>query len=196
MRIAIVLGSQRNNGTCSEIESSITNMNLQLEYDFIRMSDSPVSGCIACEKCSKTGKCILPENESDHFEKILNRLVISDVILIITPIYSPYPSRLIALMERLLSISYFPNVYNKRKRPLKNKPTGIICYGSSKIEDERQLKLLFQKFLMDEYSFYDVLYKYLNNEIDPNSKYSNVIEYVKDVIIRISKMNSLTQIST
>ena len=160
------------------------------------MADYPVSGCIACEKCTKTGKCILPITKTDSFYEILNRLIISDVILIITPVYAPYPSRLTAFMERLLSISYFPYNYNKRDRPLKNKPTGIICYGSSKIEDEKQLKLLFQKNLMDEYSFSEVTYMYLNNESNPNKKYVNVVEYVIDVIKRISKMNSLTQIST
>jgi hypothetical protein len=90
-------------------------------------------------------------------------------------------------MERLLSISYFPYEYDKRKRPLLGKATGIICYGSSKIEDEKQLKLLFQKYLMDSYSFTEISYKYINDIEKPNEKYSDVVEYVEDVITNLVK---------
>jgi multimeric flavodoxin WrbA len=185
MNIAIILGSQRKNGTSLDIEHTI-NTHLEHQYDFIRMSEIEIEGCIACEGCGKTGKCILPENKNDSFDNVLLRLKKADAIIVISPIYSPYPSRLVALMERLLSISYFGFSIGKIERPLKNKKMGIICYGSSKIEDEKQLKLLFQKYLMDDYSFTEVSYNYLNKIENPNEKYRNVCEYVDDVLSNIS----------
>lgn len=184
MNIAVVLGSQRKKGLWNEIENCIKK-NRDNEYDFIRMSETKIEGCIACEGCAKSGKCILPESQNDMFEDILSRLKKAEAILIITPIYSPYPSRLVALMERLLSISFFGYEIGKIERPLKNKRTGVICYGSSKIEDDIPMKLLFQKYLMDNYSFTEISYDFINDEKNPNQKYGNVIEYVQNVIRRI-----------
>ena len=181
MNIAVILGSQRINGTCADIEN-IIRKHKEHKFDFIKMSETKIEGCVSCEQCGKTGKCILPENPNDKFQNVLIRLVNADVILVISPIYSPYPSRLVALMERLLSISYFGFTIGKIERPLKNKQVAIICYGSSKIEDEKQMKLLFQKYLMDEYSFTEINYKYINRIDNPNDKYANVCEYVDNVL--------------
>jgi len=185
MNIAVILGSQRKSGTCVDIENTIRK-HQEHKFDFIRMSETKIEGCVACEQCGKTGKCILPENATDKFQNVLERLINADAIFLISPIYSPYPSRLVALMERLLSISYFGYSIGKIERPLKNKRVGIICYGFSKIEDEKQMKLLFQKYLMDEYSFTEVNYKYINRIDNPNAKYKNVCEYVDDVIGNIN----------
>ncbi len=182
MRIVVIFGSQRKNGTASLIEQRIDQIKGDLVLDFIKMSETSIEGCVACAKCSDTGKCALPESTEDMFNVILKRLILADVIFVITPIYSPYPSRLTALMERLTSISYFSSSIGKLQRPLKNKKSAIIAYGASKIEDEKQLKLLFQKFFMDDYSFTEVSYPFINNIEDPNSRYSNVIEYVEDII--------------
>jgi hypothetical protein len=35
---------------------------------------------------------------------------------------------------------------------------------------------------MDNYSFTDINYDYINNERNPNEKYQNVIEYIEAVI--------------
>jgi multimeric flavodoxin WrbA len=187
MRVAIVLGSQRKEGTCRLIEKRIRQIKNGCDYDFIRMAEVKIEGCLACAECSHTGQCILPSSRHDMFQDILHRLKSAEAILVITPIYSPYPSRLTALMERLLSVSYFPHVIGKLERPLKGKKTGIICYGSSKIEDDKQLKLLFQKYLMDDYSFTEVNYPYLNAVAEPNTVYPGVVEYVEDVIRQLGQ---------
>lgn len=182
MKIAVVFGSNRKNGTSLAIENKIKSIEVSYEYDFIRMADVRIEGCLACANCSKTGKCIIRPSDNDMFEFILNKLSVSDKILIITPIYSPFPSKLVAFMERLLSISYFPYEYNKRARPLNGKSVGIVCYGSCKIEDEKQLKLLFQKCLMDNYSFTDISYDYINKIDNPNSIFNDVVDYVEYII--------------
>jgi multimeric flavodoxin WrbA len=189
MNIEVILGSQRVDGTCDQIEIEIKKLTTKNKYNFIKMSDVKIEACIACTQCSKTGQCVLPPNSNDMFQNILERLKIADTILVITPIYSPYPSKLVALMERLLSVSYFGYEFGKIERPLKNKKAAIFCYGSTKIEDEKQLKLLFQKYFMDKYSFTEVSYNYLNNENNPNSNYSSINEYVIKTIQKIENKN-------
>jgi multimeric flavodoxin WrbA len=182
MKIAVIFGSQRAGGSATKIEGDIRKLGLDHEFDFIRMSDLRIEGCIACEKCAKTGKCALPESRDDMFGEALRRCVESEAMIVITPIYAPYPSRLTAFMERLLSVSFFAYQENKRQRPLLGKKAAVICYGSGKIEDETQLKILFQKYLMDDYGFFEVNYDFLNKIEKPNERYGNVNEYVLDVV--------------
>jgi multimeric flavodoxin WrbA len=184
MNILVILGSQKTNGKSLEIEN-IIKANKNHNIDIIKMSEVKIEGCVACEKCGPIGKCVLPESENDKFEYIFTKMKLTDVILLITPIYSPYPSRLVALMERILSVSFFGNIIGKFDRPLKNKKVGIICYGNNKIEDDKQLKLLFQRYLMDNYSFTDVNYEYINDVKNPNEIYRNVYEYVEDILNKI-----------
>ena len=178
MNITVIFGSQRLNGRSHEIENDIKALNINHHFDFIRMAEMNIQGCIACEKCSDSGSCVLSNNENDDFNKILQICIANDILLIITPIYSPYPSRLTAFMERLLSITFFPYMKNKTAKPLLDKKTGMFCYGSGKIEDDKQLKILFQKCLMNKYSFFEVDYKYINNDKEPNKNYKDINEYV------------------
>ncbi|GHU57657.1 hypothetical protein FACS189444_0090 [Spirochaetia bacterium] len=187
MQIAVILGSQRKNGMSNEIENKI-NQYENNNYVFIRMAETIIDGCIACQNCANSGKCEQINNLNDMFAKTFEILKKSDVILIITPIYAPYPSRLIALIEKLFSISWFGYEFGKIQRPLLNKKVGIVCYGSSKIEDDKHLKIIFQKIVSNEYSFTEVSYDYINNESEPNKKYKNIIEYIDNIMIKISEL--------
>lgn len=182
MKIATIFGSQRQGGVHSEIEAMLNGLHLEHEFDFIPMSDYRIEGCVACGSCVE-GRCILPPSPTDDFQQIFDRLLAADVLLVITPVYAPIPSRLTALMERLLSISFYTHEIGQRERPLKGKKAAIITYYTGKIGDDTQIKLIFQRFLMDGYSFTEVNYDYLNSVTDPNEKYPNVAAYVKDVVL-------------
>ena len=71
--------------------------------------------------------------------------------------------------------------------PLLGKKTAIVYYCSTKICDERPLKTLFQKYLMNDYLFDIPNYEnYINNEINCNEKYDNdVTKYVLDILKKI-----------
>jgi multimeric flavodoxin WrbA len=185
MRVAIIFGSQRQGGTHSKIEDMIDGLNIPHEFDYIRMSEIKIEGCVDCKECSRTGVCILQPCKNDMFHNILDRLKNADVILIVSPVYAPIPSRLVALFERLLSISFYSHEIGKLERPLKNKKTAIVCYDSGKIGDETQIKIIFQKFLMDDYDFFKVNYNYINDENNPNGKYTDVIEYVRNIVLNL-----------
>ena len=82
---------KRLNGRSHEIENDIKSLNVNHHFDFIRMAEMNIQGCIACEKCSDTGSCILSENENDDFNKILQTCITNDILLIITPILFTLP---------------------------------------------------------------------------------------------------------
>jgi multimeric flavodoxin WrbA len=186
MKIAVVFGSQRHGGTHGKIEEMMRSLEVNHDFDFIRMEETKINACIACEECTHTGRCVLPPSKDDMFQNVLDRLIGADAIVIITPVYAPIPSRLTALFERLLSISFFSHEIGKLERPLKGKRTAVISYDSGSIGDETQIKMIFQRFLMDDYSFTEVDYAFENNVQNPNERFENVIEYARGVILNLS----------
>ena len=186
MKVAVLFGSHRNSGTNEVIEKAILGLNTPHEFDFIRMADNRIESCSSCYCCVKAGKCVLPNSDSDKFENVFHRLIIADAILIITPVYSLIPSRLTALFERLTSVLFSTDLLGKPENPLWGKKAAIVNYCSNKICDETQIKLIFQKFLMSDFSYTEVNYNYINNCPNPNEKYSDVSEYVKDIVSSLS----------
>ncbi len=169
MKIAVLMASHRTTGKNLEIENAIIKSNFNHEFDFIKLAEKNITPT-------------LTDFANDDFDDILARMINSDVILLIVPAYCPYPAKFVALMERLLDVSYL--VENK---PLENKFIGIFYYCSVKILDETPIKLLFQKYLMNNYSFDEINYdKFANAEATPNEKYhNNITEYVLDVIKKL-----------
>lgn len=185
MKIAVLFGSQRMGGTNAEIESIIRELPLEHEITFIHMAENRVEGCAACHCCAQTGRCVLPPGANDRFQQILDCFITSDMIFIITPVYAGIPSRLTALLERMTSVFYDSGVMNTPKNPLCNKKAAIVSYCSAGICDETALKIIFQKFLMTGYSFTEVNYDYLNSCGNPGQKYGSVVDYIKDILLRV-----------
>lgn len=185
MKVAVVFGSHRRGGTNELIEQTIINANTAHEYDFIRMADNKIESCCSCYACGKTGECALPGNDNDRFRDVFDRLKKAEAILIITPVYSLIPSRLTALFERLTSVLYASGLMGKPENPLFGKKVAVVNYCSTKICDETEIKIIFQKFVMSGYSFTEVNYDYLNNSPEPNQKYGNVCEYIKDIVVNL-----------
>ncbi len=167
MKIAFVFGSHRTGGKNREIENAIKESTINHEFDFIKLAEFNITP-------TKN-----PVSEDDGFDEILGRLINADLLFLVIPTYCPYPAKFIALLERLLDVSY-----QNPNKPLKGKAVAIVYYCSVKICDETPIKILFQKYLMDDYKF-DVLNydKYINNESNPNEKYDNdVTKYVMDIL--------------
>lgn len=182
MRIAVILGSHRVTGKNKEIADALLQLNLAHEINFIKMAELCIQGCTSCYECAKSKKCIL----DDDFEEVYNQLKDADAIFIIVPVYAMIPSRLTALFERFTSLLFATGLMNTDGNPLLNKPTAIFSYCSNQICDETQLKIIFQKFLMKDYSFTEVNYHYINNGVNADQLYHHdIVEYVKDVITRL-----------
>ncbi|MCL2774753.1 MAG: flavodoxin family protein [Oscillospiraceae bacterium] len=182
MKIAVILGSHRREGKNKEIEDMLIGLNLEHELDFIRMADTHIFGCTTCYECAKTNKCVL----DDDFEAIYKKLIAADMIFIITPVYAIIPSRLTALFERLTSLLFASGLLNTENNPLLGKKVAVFSYCSSQICDEKDIKYIFQKFVMTGYSFDAVNYRYINDCPNANEKYNyNICEYIKNVALAL-----------
>jgi multimeric flavodoxin WrbA len=183
MKIAVLFASNRHGGKHEEIRKMIDSIDVPFEFDFIELADYNISHCKQdCISCViKTEHRCLLDNDT---ETIMKKLTCADINMIIVPIYFPYPSKFIALMEKLLN-----SCYRIENRPLKDKPTALFLYCSVKIVDESQLKILWQQYLMDGgYSFTKVNYPYLNETFHDrlNAKYNdNITEYIKDFLLNL-----------
>lgn len=184
MKIVVIFGSHRLGGVNQEVEVMLNSIPSTHEFDFIHMADHEVKGCVSCHLCAQMGHCVLPASDADHFQEIFDKLITTDAIFIITPVYAIIPSRLTALFERLTSVLFDTGLMNTDKNPLLNKKVAIFSYCSTKICDETELKIIFQKFVMKNYSFTDVTYAYLNDFNQRNS-YDKITDYVKEVAINL-----------
>ena len=135
-----------------------------------------------CYECAEKKSCVL----DDDFESIYKKLIAADIIFVITPVYAHIPSRLAALFERLTSLLFSTGLINNENNPLLGKKVAVFSYCSSQICDEREIKYIFQKFVMTGYSFDDVNYEYINNCPNANEKYNyNICEYIKSVAVSL-----------
>ena len=182
VKIAIIFGSHRREGKNKEIEDMLINLNLSHELDFIRMAETNILGCTSCYECVEKNACVL----DDDFETIYKKLIIADIIFVITPVYAIIPSRLTALFERITSLLFATGLMNTENNPLLGKKVAIFSYCSSQICDEKDLKLIFQKFVMTGYKFDTVNYGYINNCPNADEKYNHdICEYIKNIILSL-----------
>ena len=183
MKITVLFASNRSGGKHEEIKQMLLSLQIPHEFDFIELAEQNITHCKQnCSGCviSTEYRCL----DGDDTEAILTRLSTADINLIIVPQYYPYPSKFVALMEKLLNACF-----RTENRPLKGKPTAIFLYCSCKISDDTQLKILWQQYLMDSgYSFYEVNYPFLNENYSENvnQKYQrDITAYIRDVVSRI-----------
>ena len=157
----------------------IRGLNLPHSFDFVRLADAHIESCASCYQCADKKECMV----EDDFQAILQRFIDADGIFIISPVYAPIPSKLSALFERLTSLLFATGIINTAQNPLVGKRAAVFYYSSAKIEDETQIKLVMQKFLMVGYSFHEVNFSYINQCSMPNEKYGgDVVAYVKDTL--------------
>ena len=70
MKVILVNGSPRENGcTFTGLEEVSKTLKLEgIETDFFHIGTKPISGCIACKSCQKTGNCIFPDKVKDFLD--------------------------------------------------------------------------------------------------------------------------------
>ncbi len=163
MKILVIFGSHRLNGTNAEIEKAMKSEADKFNFDFVHLADHKIEVCTSCHRCGKTGYCVLPISYNDRFQEIFDKMKMADAIFIISPVYAAIPSRLTALFERLTSVLYDSGAMNKDINPLLNKKTAIFSYCSCGICDETPIKIIFDKFVMKNYRFDKSTYPYLNS---------------------------------
>lgn len=106
MKVLILNGSPRVNGcTARALEEVSKTLNEEgIETETIVVGNKDVRGCIACNSCSKTGKCVFNDIVNDIAVKFEN----ADGIIIGSPVYyAGSNGTIISLLDRLFYSTHF-----------------------------------------------------------------------------------------
>ena len=106
MKVLMLNGSPNINGcvmtALKEVEKSLNEEGIETEI--ITVGNKDIRGCIACNSCVRTGKCIF----KDIVVEIASKFESSDGIIIGTPVYyAGSNGNLISLLDRLFYSSHF-----------------------------------------------------------------------------------------
>ncbi|MEO0098654.1 MAG: flavodoxin family protein [candidate division WOR-3 bacterium] len=130
MRILGIVGSMRKGGNTNllveTVVKSAKEIKPKIRSEIIQISEVNIEPCRACYNlCSKKPyQCPIP----DDLSIIFNKMKKSSAIVLGSPLYFKIPSRLTALMERLVCLAYFYEMRGfKKPHPLNEKPCGLIA---------------------------------------------------------------------
>lgn len=138
MKIVGINASQRKDGSSYQLLKTafegVKEEDKSIETELLQLADLEIKPCKACylgvQKvkyygcAKKPHKCII---EDDDFEKVFQKMVEADGIIACIPLYTPIPSKFIALIERLMMIVYSSSEVDKNfVWPLSGKPFSII----------------------------------------------------------------------
>ncbi|MFN3505306.1 MAG: flavodoxin family protein [Caldimicrobium sp.] len=148
MKILAVHGSPRKGGN-SEIllDAFIEGVKeVSGEVEKISLYALNFSPCIACGECEHLGECVLRDDMTDLYEKILT----SDLLVIGTPIFFySHPAKLQAFFERFQALWATKYILNK-PHPYQKSPKGILlALGATKGKKLFEGLVRTFKFVMD-----------------------------------------------
>lgn len=106
MKVLILNGSPRANGNCAvavhEMEKVFAAEGIETEL--VHVGNQEIRGCIACNSCSKNGKCVF----DDAVNEIAPKFEACDGMVIASPVYyASANATLIALLDRLFYSTSF-----------------------------------------------------------------------------------------
>ncbi len=106
MKVLIINGSPRKNGNTTiaiqEMEKVFEKENV--EYETVQVGNMDIRGCIACGKCSETGKCAF----NDIVNETAPKFEAADGLVIASPVYyASANATLIAFLDRLFYSTNF-----------------------------------------------------------------------------------------
>jgi multimeric flavodoxin WrbA len=119
--------------TCQIIENIIKNKlgKNDVQVDVVKLVDADLSPCTGCGECFKTGRC----GADDDFNRIYLRIANAGAVFIVSPHYTPIPSKLCMLLEKMEQISYLPWFHDNQHHPkVQGIPVGIIAHGGNSDE--------------------------------------------------------------
>lgn len=117
MKVLLINGSPHKAGctytALAEIEKELKREAIETEFFQIEMQ--PVRGCIACNRCSESQKCVF---EDDLCNQLLKKMQEADGIIVGSPVYYAGPNgALCALLDR---------AFYAGKRTLEHKPAACV----------------------------------------------------------------------
>ena len=106
MKVLMINGSPRANGNTEfALNEMVKVFDAEgIETEIVRIGSQPVRGCIACNSCKKTGKCVF----DDVVNELAGKLKEVDGLVIASPVYyASANGTLIACLDRLFYSAAF-----------------------------------------------------------------------------------------
>ena len=106
MKVLIINASPRKDGNTTiavaEMEKVFKSLNVEVET--VQIGNKDVRGCIACNSCGKTGKCVF----NDIVNVLAPQFEAADGLVVATPVYyASANATLIACLDRLFYSTHF-----------------------------------------------------------------------------------------
>ena len=106
MKVLIINASPRKEGNTSIAVAEMENVfkSLNVEVETVQIGNKDVRGCIACNSCGKTGKCVF----NDIVNELAPKFEAADGLVVATPVYyASANATLIACLDRLFYSTHF-----------------------------------------------------------------------------------------
>jgi len=119
--------------TCQIIENIIKNKlhKNDVQVAVVKLVNAELSPCTGCGECFMTGRCGI----NDDFNDIYAQIAAAQAVFIVSPHYTPIPSKLCMLLEKMEQISYLPWFHDNHHQPeVRQIPVGIIAHGGGSDE--------------------------------------------------------------
>lgn len=105
-KVLMINGSPRKNGNIALAFSEMEKVFAEngVEYENILLGTSPIRGCVACESCRKTGRCVF----DDKVNELSAKFEAADGLVIGSPVYyGSANGALLAALQRMFYSSHF-----------------------------------------------------------------------------------------
>lgn len=117
MKVLLINGSPHKNGctytALNEVSKALNNN--KVESEIIHIGVKPIQGCISCNKCYESGKCVFAD---DLYNNLFEKIQEVDAIVVGSPVYYAGPNgSLCALLDRL---------FYSASRFMANKPAAAV----------------------------------------------------------------------
>ncbi len=122
---------------CTMIKEMIEDENsTEASVEIIPLRDYDFKSCILCGQCSRSGLCAY----DSEFNRLLNTITDVQIVFLVVPHYSPIPSKLLMIFEKINEITYAGWLNDPTYQPpFQDIPVGIIGHGGM-VEQEESLR--------------------------------------------------------
>lgn len=135
MKVLVISGSHRPKQVTYQFSEKFAEKikgKRDVDIEICELANLNLKNCCGTGECIKTPEMRCVHNDDD-FNKLFDKINESDAVLFIVPKYAPYPSKIMALMERIMAISYWGyEQYGKMDEfAFAKKPAAIVAFAST-----------------------------------------------------------------
>jgi len=126
MKILGLVGSQRKDGNSYVILKEALKR-CDEEIEIVQLAEMRIDWCNACGLCKDTMRCVIDDDVSFIFDKIIN----ANSVVFSVPRYLPIPSKFMALIERIGALYHYKLETDPDfNLPLEGKPFGLVVVSA------------------------------------------------------------------